>query len=44
MAVKYKFQIELIESNGLDIQAILLEECDGLSTNKILNTQDTLNE
>ena len=33
-----------IESNGLDIQTILLEEFDNKITEKIINMQDTLND
>jgi len=36
--------IEMIESNGLDIQTILLEEYDKNTTDKILEIQDTLND
>ena len=36
--------IEMIESNGLDIQTILLEEYDEVTTEKILQVQDTLND
>ena len=34
----------MIESNGLDIQTILLEEYDKNTTDKILEIQDTLND
>jgi 2-polyprenyl-3-methyl-5-hydroxy-6-metoxy-1,4-benzoquinol methylase len=44
IAHNFGLQIELIESNGLDIQTILLEEFDDNMTDKILNIQDTLND
>jgi len=37
-------KLEYIESNGLDIQTILLEEYDDKTTSKIINIQDTLND
>jgi 2-polyprenyl-3-methyl-5-hydroxy-6-metoxy-1,4-benzoquinol methylase len=40
----FGLNIELIESNGLDIQTILLEEFDSKTTEKIINIQDTLND
>mgnify|MGYP001309785913 CR=1 FL=1 len=36
--------VELIESNGLDIQTIILEEFDETTTDKIINIQDILND
>ena len=42
--VQLSLKVELIESNGLDIQTILLEEFDTRTTDKILNIQDTLND
>ncbi len=39
-----KLQLELIETNGLDIQTILLKEFDDLITEKIINIQDILND
>ena len=41
---KFGLNVELIESNGLDIQTILLEEFDTEITEKIINIQDTLND
>ena len=37
-------EVELIESNGLDIQTIILEEFDETITGKIINIQDILND
>jgi len=36
--------VELIESNGLDMQTIILEEFDETITDKIINIQDILND
>ena len=36
-------EIALIETNGLDIQTILLEEFDDEITDKIINMQDIIN-
>lgn len=44
IADKFGLKMELIESNGLDIQTILLEEFDSEVTSKIINIQDTLND
>ena len=44
LASEYDLSIEMIESNGLDIQTILLEEYDEVTTEKILEVQDTLND
>jgi 2-polyprenyl-3-methyl-5-hydroxy-6-metoxy-1,4-benzoquinol methylase len=44
IAEKFNLKIELIESNGLDIQTILLEELDANITEKIINIQDTVND
>ena len=44
IAEKFSLKIELIESNGLDIQTILLKEFDAKITDKIINIQDTLND
>lgn len=41
---KFNLEIKKIESNGLDIQTILLEEFDKKTTDKILNIQDILND
>lgn len=40
---RYGLSIEFIESNGLDIQTILLEEFSPKITEKIINMQDTIN-
>ncbi len=40
---KYGLQLAHIESNGLDIQTILLEEFNDEITNKMINIQDVLN-
>tara|TARA_B100000700_G_scaffold331812_1_gene469421 strand:- start:149 stop:1102 length:954 start_codon:yes stop_codon:yes gene_type:complete len=37
-------EVELIESNGLDIQTIILEEFDETITDKIINIQDIIND
>ena len=37
-------KIEYIETNGLDIQTILMKEFDNKLTDKIINIQDTLND
>lgn len=37
-------QVELMESNGLDIQTIVLEEFNNKITDKIINIQDVLND
>ena len=39
-----KLELELIESNGLDIQTILLTEFDTETTDNILNLQDVIND
>jgi hypothetical protein len=44
IALKYNLNIEYIESNGLDIQTIIMEEFDSKITEKILNIQDVLND
>ena len=44
IAENFKLELELIESNGLDIQTILLSEFDRDITNNILNLQDVLND
>jgi len=44
IAKHFKLELELIESNGLDIQTILLTEFDRETTNNILNLQDVLND
>jgi len=44
IAHEFDLEIELMESNGLDIQTILLKEFNGDTTNKILNIQDILND
>ena len=36
--------IEYIETNGLDIQTILMEEFDNQTTDKIMNIQDIIND
>jgi len=41
---KFNLEVEFIESNGLDIQTILLEEFDIKTTEKIVNIQDILND
>ena len=41
---KFKLKMEYIESNGLDIQTILLEQFEDNITEKIINIQDTLND
>jgi 2-polyprenyl-3-methyl-5-hydroxy-6-metoxy-1,4-benzoquinol methylase len=41
---KFKLKIEYIESNGLDIQTILLEKFEDDITEKIINIQDILND
>lgn len=41
---KFNFNLEYIETNGLDIQTILLEEFNYRITEKIINIQDTLND
>ena len=43
-AIKMAPVPEGIESNGLDIQTILLEEFDANITEKIINIQDILND
>jgi 2-polyprenyl-3-methyl-5-hydroxy-6-metoxy-1,4-benzoquinol methylase len=43
LAEKLGFKSEYIETNGLDIQTILLEELDHELTDKILNMQDIAN-
>ena len=43
-AKKLQLQVELIESNGLDIQTILLEEFSDEITDKIINMQDIIND
>ena len=44
IAEKFNFKIEYLETNGLDIQTILLEEFENKITDKIINIQDTLND
>tara|TARA_Y100001970_G_C14075766_1_gene771914 strand:+ start:31 stop:1005 length:975 start_codon:yes stop_codon:yes gene_type:complete len=44
IATQFDSTIELIESNGLDIQTILFEEFDHENTQKIINIQDILND
>lgn len=44
IAKKLNLEIVLIETNGLDIQTILLEELSENLTKKIINMQDTLND
>ena len=44
IAENLKLKIEYIETNGLDIQTILMEEFDNYTTDKIMNIQDTLND
>lgn len=41
---EFQFKLVHIESNGLDIQTILLEEFDANVTEKIINIQDILND
>ena len=43
IAARLNLSILLIETNGLDVQTILMEEFDQSITDKILNIQDTLN-
>ena len=43
-AEKFNLKIEYLETNGLDIQTILLEEFENETTDKIINIQDTLND
>jgi 2-polyprenyl-3-methyl-5-hydroxy-6-metoxy-1,4-benzoquinol methylase len=40
----FPFQLELIESNGLDIQTIFMTEFEANVTDQILNIQDVLND
>lgn len=44
IAKESKLNVELIESNGLDIQTILLEEFGADITDKIINMQDIIND
>ena len=44
IAKHFKLELELIETNGLDIQTILMNEFDKETTNNILNLQDVLND
>ena len=44
IAESLKLKVEYIETNGLDIQTILMEEFDNHTTDKIMNIQDTLND
>ena len=44
IAARFNLELALIESNGLDIQTILLTEFDKETTNNILNVQDVLND
>ena len=44
IAKHFELELELLESNGLDIQTILLTEFDEKTTDKILNIQDVLND
>ena len=44
VAIDFGLEIALIETNGLDLQTILLEEFNPKVTEKILNMQDTLND
>lgn len=44
IADEFDFEIEFIESNGLDIQTILFKEFDDKTTESIINIQDTLND
>ena len=44
IAENFNLKIEYIETNGLDIQTILLEEFDNEITDKIMNIQDILND
>ena len=44
IAENLKLKLEYIETNGLDIQTILMEEFDNHTTDKIMNIQDTLND
>lgn len=44
IAVKFNLGIEYIESNGLDMQTIIMEELGSQATNKILDMQDILND
>lgn len=43
IALEFNLNIEYIESNGLDLQTIIMEEFDGQITEKILGIQDILN-
>jgi len=44
ISINLGMKIELIETNGLDLQTILLENFDVEITDKILRMQDTLND
>ena len=44
IAEKLVLEVQLIESNGLDVQTILLMELDQKTTDNILNIQDVLND
>ena len=44
IAENLKLKIEYIETNGLDIQTILMEEFDNQTTDKIMNIQDIIND
>ena len=41
---KNNLVVENIETNGLDIQTIILEEFEEALTNKLINMQDILND
>ena len=44
LAKKFNLSLAYIESNGLDVQTILMEEFGGEITEKILNIQDVMND
>jgi 2-polyprenyl-3-methyl-5-hydroxy-6-metoxy-1,4-benzoquinol methylase len=44
IAIEQNMEIALIETNGLDVQTILMEECGTEMTEKILNIQDIIND
>lgn len=44
IAENFNLKIEYLETNGFDIQTILLEEFENEITDKIINIQDTLND
>ncbi|MBL18749.1 MAG: hypothetical protein CMC82_02825 [Flavobacteriaceae bacterium] len=41
---KYSLELEYLESNGLDLQTLVMDDLSDTSTNKLIDMQDTLND